>query len=58
MTALEVRYWPKHPDPAREGALAHVLTSNSTGAMITTYGARTLWASWDELEVLVQTEGD
>lgn len=58
MTVLTARYWPKKADPAREGALVKVLTSNRTGAMIETYGHQSYWASWDELEVLVQTEGD
>lgn len=54
----EARYWPKKHDPAREGALVRLLTENSTGAMVTTYDNRSLWATWDELEILVRTEGD
>lgn len=54
----EARYWPKHPDPAREGALCRILTSNEQGAMVVGYSHRSWWAAHDELEILVQTEGD
>lgn len=54
----EARYWPKTPDPAREGALCRVLTSNHEGCMVMGYNHQSWWARWDELEVLVQTEGE
>lgn len=58
MAVLSARYWPKRHDPAREGALVMVLTTNAQGSMVTGYGHQTWWAAHDELEVLVETEGD
>lgn len=58
MTVYVARYWPKRNDPAREGALVSILTSNDAGSMVKGFDHRSWWAAWDELEVIVQTEGD
>lgn len=46
---LEAQFWDAD-DPARDGALVHILTSNADGATVAGYDGDIWWAQWDELE--------